>query len=605
MTLLLTCESISKSYGYPLFDEISLGIFQGDKIGLIGPNGSGKSTLLKIIAGIETPDKGKVSRRREVKIGYVPQTSHYPEQSLEEILLQVLINEKIPDEQQRKILVSKTLSKLGFEDPEQMAHTLSGGWKKRLDIARELVKSPDILLLDEPTNHLDLEGIKWLEKFLQRESLTFVVISHDRYFMENVTTKIIELNRIYPKGVFLVEGSYTQFIEKQEEFINGQLQQQKALASKVRNEVEWLRQSPKARTTKSQSRVQRAENLIQELAEVKSRNKQQRLQIDFSSTDRLTRKLLAAKNLSKTIQDRKLFSHIEFTLSPGVRLGIAGGNGTGKTTLLKILLGEVKPDLGTIKYADGIKLVYFDQHRIEVPPQTPLRQALSPNSDHVNYRGQSIHINSWCKKFLFSPDKLDLPVGQLSGGEKARVHLARFMLQPADILLLDEPTNDLDIPTLEILEESLLEFPGAVVLITHDRCLMDNICTAVIGLGGLGEDYIFADFNQWEKYQKLQTDLLASSKPSKIPSAEEKKAPRTSSGPAKLSFKEKMELEKMEQKILILEEKINSLQQLIHDPAHAIDTHQLNLSCEELHNCQEELNQLFHRWAELEEKGRV
>lgn len=593
----INCDSISKSFGtQQLFEEISVGIFQGDKIGIIGPNGSGKSTFMKILAQIELPSEGSVAVRRHLRVAYVPQLSHYPSESIEFILHERLKNSQpnlAPYE--ISIQIQTMMSKIGFTDPQQNAQTLSGGWKKRLDIASEIVCNPDLLLLDEPTNHLDLEGIEWLEKFLKNEKITFMVISHDRYFLANVANRIFELNKLFPKGLFTVAGNYEEFLIRREEFLNGQIQYQKSLSSKVRYEKEWLKQSPKARTTKAQSRIDQAGRLIDDLAEVQSRNKQHRTQIDFASTDRLTQKLLVAKNISKTINNKILFSKLDLVFSPGIRLGIIGANGTGKTTLLKIFSGSLEPDVGTLKKADGLRIVYFDQHRSKIPENITLREALATDGESVNYRGQYIHVNSWCKRFLFSPDRLDLPVSQLSGGEKARILIAHLMLKPADLLLLDEPTNDLDIPTLEVLEASLLEFPGALALITHDRCMMDKICNAFVGLGVEGPTQLFADFRQWEDYKSKQQPVIVQKKETVAAKLRDKNEPSTK----KLTYKEKLELEQIEKKIQELEGQAKKLDEEI-----------LNLGmspllqekCETLNHVQEEIEKLYLRWQELENK---
>ena len=592
----INCDSISKSFGtHRLFLEISLGIFQGDKIGIIGPNGSGKSTLMKILAGKEMADEGTVAVKRSLRIAYVPQMSSYPAQSIEQILQETLKNydtHLAPHE--IDIRVQTILSKIGFTDPQQNAQTLSGGWKKRLDIARELVCNPDLLLLDEPTNHLDLEGIEWLEKFLQRENITFMVISHDRYFLANVSNRVFELNRQFPKGLFTVAGNYEEFLIRREEFLSGQVQQQKSLSSKVRYEQEWLKQSPKARTTKAQSRIDQAGRLIDELSEIKTRNKQHRSQIDFSATERQTQKLLVAKNISKSINEQQLFSKLDLTFSPGMRLGIMGANGTGKTTLLKIFAGTLEPDVGTIKKADDLRIVYFDQQRTKIPENITLREALATDGEYVKYRNQHIHVNSWCKRFLFSPDRLDLPVSQLSGGEKARILIAHLMLQPADLLLLDEPTNDLDIPTLEVLEESLREFPGAMALITHDRYMMDNICNIFVGLGVPGPTQLFADFRQWEEYKAKQETQEKAKKEVKLPQEKTE-----SSATKKLSFKDKFELEQIEEKIQQLEKQAAQLHEDIETIA---DTVVLQEKCKELSAVQETIEKLYARWQELENK---
>lgn len=599
MTLLLNCSSISKAFGSrQLFSHLSFGVFQGDKIGLIGPNGSGKSSLLKILAGLDNPDEGTVACKKSLRIGYVPQTSEYPSLSVEDTVFGVA-SEAFPNAATYDLhtQVRIILSQLGFKDHQQYADQLSGGWKKRLDIAKELIRSPDLLLLDEPTNHLDLEGILWLEGFLRQTQLAFIVTSHDRYFLQNSANKMMELNSIYPQGLFCCEGNYSEFLERREEFVNQQHQMQRSLASKVRAEVHWLRQSPKARTTKAQARVQGAERLIQEFQDVKMRNKVATAKIDFEASERQTRKLLTVKNLSKSIAGRQLFSALDLTITPGMRLGIAGANGSGKTTLLRLLAGEIAPDKGTIKYADDLKIVYFDQHRQKLSPQATLKEALSPNSDIVTYRGQSIHVNSWAKRFLFSPERIDLPVAQLSGGERARIAIARLMLQPADLLLLDEPTNDLDIATLETLEESLKEFAGAIVLITHDRALLDQVATHVVGLGVTDTPPLLADYLQWEEYVKDHT----TQEKSVIRKVENVKNEKSESLPEKkkLSYREKRELEQMESAIVAVEEEIERLH-LLTEQCQPHQHEDLKSIYEQLEQAHARMEQLFARWQELE-----
>lgn len=601
MTLFLTCESISKSHGsIQLFENVSFSLCKGDKIGLIGPNGSGKSTLLKILAGLEKPDNGQIAAKRSLKIGYVPQESNFPDLAIEEYLFQILKADHSLHDFEKQTAVSIMLGKLGFENPQQSAATLSGGWKKRLEIAKALLTNPDVVLFDEPTNHLDLEGILWLEGFLQGTQITYIIISHDRYFLENTTNRIFELNKVYPGGIFSADGTYSYFLEKREEFLQGQEQYKRSLNSKVRREVEWLRQSPKARTTKAQSRVDEANRLIQELSEIKARTKTAKTQVDFEWTERESRKLIVATNIGKSFGDRQLFAGVNLTLSPGTRVGIVGMNGSGKSTLLKILAGQMAPDRGTVKYADALRLVYFDQHRDQLPLNVTLRRALAPENDMVNYRGSSIHVNSWCKRFLFHPDRLDLPISQLSGGERARIMIARLMVQPADVLFLDEPTNDLDIPTLETLEESLTDFPGAIVMITHDRYMIDQICNKVLGLGTGSDSQLFADYSQWDDFRNQQKQLIKdkSQKEKALP------APLKEPAPKKLSYHEKREFEQMEEKILEAEELVAKCQKSVDDPAISHDSAKLQEACEALHAAQEKLDKLFHRWEELENKNK-
>jgi len=595
MTAILTLHSLSKSFGTEtLFEDISFTISQGDKIGLLGPNGAGKSTLLKILMNLEKADEGQVSKRQGITIGYASQAPEFPDATLEEVLcMEIPGGEETETLTKARILLGKAL----FTDYTQNASKLSGGWKKRLDIARSLMKEPDLLLLDEPTNHLDLEGIVWLEKFLNREKIAYVVVSHDRYFLENVSNKIIELNRCYKTGLFISSGSMELYFERKEEFLQAQMQHERGLASQVRDEIAWLKKSPKARTTKSRSRIQKAGELISELSDIKSRNKISKVDIEFSASDRATKKLLTGKNLSKTLGDKALFAGIDVVLSPGTRLGIVGKNGTGKTTFLKVLAGLIPQDTGTIKYADALKLVYFDQHRESIPDNVSLKRALAPNTDTVNYRGQDIHVNGWAKKFLFDADRLEMPVSCLSGGERARILIAKLMLEPADILFLDEPTNDLDISTLEVIEESLKEFSGAVVLISHDRCLMDNVCTKILGLGMGNEESYYADYAQWEQANALMEK-------------NKKVAPVTLSSPKKiapskkLTYMEQKELDGMESSITTTEKEIADLQSQLNQPqVHADSKKSLDLYTL-LGKTEQRQEALFDRWHFLLEKNK-
>jgi len=531
---------------------------------------------------------------RGLKIGYVLQTCTFPDKTPEEILLDTLQKERILPDYEKDVLVQTWLSKLGFQDKNISAALLSGGWKKRLSLAKELITSPDLLLLDEPTNHLDLEGVLWLEKFLVRESLTYLLVSHDRYFLQNTTNKIIEVDYSYPNGIFSFNGPYATFLENKEIFLKGQLETQRSLASKARREKEWLRRSPKARTTKSKARVDEAHELFEKLSQVKQRNKKQRADIDFTASERETKKLVIAKNIRKSMGELPLFHHLDFTLSPGTRMGLLGSNGSGKTTLLRLLANEIALDEGTIKKADGLKVVYFDQHRKQLPDSITLREALSPNGDHVIYREKSIHVNGWCKRFLFSPDLLDLPIGKLSGGERARIAIANLMLQPADLLLLDEPTNDLDISTLEILEESLLEFSGAVVLITHDRYMLDRICNIFLSLGNLECTDLYASYAQWES---AATSTLTSTEP------KEKKKPAVTANRSKLSNQEKKEYKETEGKIAKLEEEVRKLNHLLEDPAITGNPARLQETCMAIALGETEIEQLYLRFLELDQKS--
>ncbi len=356
-----------------------------------------------------------------------------------------------------------------------------------------------LLLLDEPTNHLDLAGIEWLEKLLMNAPFASITISHDRYFLENVATQMMELNRIYADGLFRVEGNYSAFLEKKDEYLEAQTKHQEALANRVRTEIEWLRRGPKARATKAKARIDKAHAMIGELNDLNARTRTGSADIDFSATDRKTKRLIDLRQVSYGFDGQTLFKDVDFTITSGMRLGLVGPNGSGKTTLLRLLRGDLLPQAGEVRRADFLRIVYFDQLR-QLDPTLTLRQALAPDGDSVMYQERTIHVASWAARFLFANEQLNQPVGRLSGGERARVLIAKLMLEPADVLLLDEPTNDLDIPTLEILEESLLAFQGALVLVTHDRYMLDRVSNVVLGLDGEGTAERFADYGQWENW---------------------------------------------------------------------------------------------------------
>ncbi|MDR3763836.1 MAG: ABC-F family ATP-binding cassette domain-containing protein [Acidobacteriota bacterium] len=600
MPPILNARNLSKAFGAePLFRGVSFTVNERDRIALIGPNGSGKSTLLRILAGLVPPDEGEVALRKRARLAYVPQESNFEagrtvRQVIEEALKQLAIT---PLESDARL--HETLGRAGFEDFADKAAALSGGWRKRLAIAEALVTEPDILLLDEPTNHLDLAGIEWLEQFLAQASYACVVVSHDRYFLENVASETAELARIYPDGIYRVSGTYSQFLEEKEQWMHTQAKQQESLENRVRNEIDWLRRGPKARAGKSKSRIDRAHELIGQLDEMRDRSKQFTTDLDFSATDRKTKRLLEVEGLSYNFsEERPLLNHLDFVVTNGMRVGLVGPNGSGKTTLLRLLQGELAPQAGTIRTADHLKIVYFEQHRT-LPPDVTLRRALAPDSDAVVFQDRVIHVAAWAERFLFTAEQLNQPVSRLSGGERARVLIARLMLQPADILLLDEPTNDLDIPTLEVLEETLLEFRGAILLVTHDRYLLDRVSTTVLGLDGRGNAARFADYQQWEEW-KNAGDAPSAKKEDGPTEAQETK----SAAPAKkkLSYMEAREYAAIEQQIAEAEARAAKAHAAMNDPAIQSDAEALLAAHAELQESDSALDKLITRWTELEEK---
>ncbi|HEX6823031.1 MAG TPA: ABC-F family ATP-binding cassette domain-containing protein [Candidatus Sulfotelmatobacter sp.] len=598
MPPLINVRSIAKSFGAePLFQNVSLTVSEADRIGLIGPNGSGKSTLLRILAGAMSPDDGEIAYRKRLRLSYVEQVSEFhPGDTVKSIIEAAMDKASVPDAE-RGTISSEALGRAGFTDVTASAAALSGGWRKRLAIVEALVQAPDILLLDEPTNHLDLEGIDWLEELLERASFACVVISHDRYFLENVVTEMAELSRVYPDGLLRVNGPYTVFLEKKEEFLHAQSKRQEALENLVHSEIEWLRRGAKARTRKSKARIDKAGQLMEELADLNARTRSATAQIDFSATERKTKRLLELEHVACSFGDRRLFENLNFIIAAGMRVGLVGPNGSGKTTLLRLLRGEVAPTAGEIRRAERLRIVYFDQTRT-LDPTLTLRRALAPEGDSVIYQDRAIHVASWASRFLFKGEQLNQPVERLSGGERARVLIAQLMLQPADVLLLDEPTNDLDIPTLEILEESLLEFRGSLVLVTHDRYMLDRVSTIVLGLNGQGGAESFADYSQWELWQAARKQDAAQKDGSTLRAP----APRSAATKKKLSYLEAREYAAIEQRIAEAEQSLRLKRASAEDPAIASDAERLLVAHSELQQAQNDVNALYERWAELEAK---
>jgi ABC transport system ATP-binding/permease protein len=591
MGVLLSGSALSKSFSArPLFEDLSLSLSDGDRTGLIGPNGSGKTTLLEILAGREAPDSGTRALRKQTRLAYVPQDSLFADGDTVVSVLAATLAGLPLDAEEKLGRIELMLGRAEFADRSTPAAALSGGWKKRLSIAAALIAAPDVLLLDEPTNHLDLEGILWLESAIETAGACLVV-THDRYFLERVATHMLEINRIYPGSAFQVKGNYSEFLEKREDFLEAQKKQTEALATKVRREIEWLRRGPKARTGKSRARIDSAGRLIDEFSAATARARGGTAKIDFTASDRKTKRLIEAEAIGKTLGGRCLFQNLSLTLSPGVRIGLVGANGSGKTTLLKLLEGELEPDAGEIRRAEHLQIVSFAQDRgAHLDPDISLRRALCPEGDMVIYRDRTIHVAGWAKRFLFLEQQLDMPVSKLSGGERARVMIARLMLARADVLLLDEPTNDLDIPTLEVLEDSLLDFPGAIVLVSHDRYLLDRVSTMVIGLDG-DEGGIFADYSQWEAFRAGQL----SEKPAprlprpSVPTDEPKK---------KLSYLQQREWDGMEAKILEAEHHLAACQREFE--ASVSDPNLVTEAYENMQAAQRRVEDLYARWAELE-----
>jgi ATP-binding cassette subfamily F protein uup len=629
MAAVLVARDISKSFAArTLFSDISLSLEERERLALIGPNGSGKSTLLKILAGLDDADSGEVKLPKGLRASYVAQQDTFPAGST--ILSAVTdalhasraagLLPHLHDDHEADLAAEMTLARLEFDDINQTTASLSGGQRKRLAIARALAHEPDVLLLDEPTNHLDVMGIEWLEGVLRRGPFASIVITHDREFLETVATRIVELSTAYPQGTFSTKGNYSEFLRRKGEFLDGQAKQEQSLANQVREDLRWLARGAKARRTKSKSRIDASYDRIDELAVLRSRNAPaQATTIDFTATGRQTQKLLMGRALTKALGGKRLFTDVDVLLTPGSVLGLLGPNGSGKSTLIKVLTGEMNPDPptpeaikaaaeaigvppstpepGTIRRAEKLRIVLFSQHRTELDPTMKLREALSPHADSVIFRDRMIHVNGWARRFLFTPQQLDAPIKTLSGGEQARIHIARLMLEPADVLILDEPTNDLDIPSLEVLEESLVDFPGAIVLVTHDRAMLAELSTQILALDGAGNARYFTDYEQWQRAHKEEASKPAAK------SAPETTATSTipaATGKKKLSYKEQQELAQMESKIEKLETEIKGWEAQMGDPAVVADHKKFQDLCIKVSQTQSKVSKLYDRWAELQ-----
>jgi ATP-binding cassette subfamily F protein uup len=529
------------------------------------------------------------------------------------------------NESEREGRLRELTGRAGFADLDAEAAKLSGGWRKRLAITEAMVIEPEVLLLDEPTNHLDLSGIEWLEELLRASPFAAVTVSHDRYFLESTSSQIVELNRVFADGLFRVKGTFSRFLEEKQAYLESQSKQQESLRNQVKTEIEWLRRGPKARTTKSKARIDTANAMIGQLAAMDSRTTVNSAGIDFEASQRKTKRLVEFNNVALDVPGgespdepgivlpaRRLFTGLNFILTAGIKVGLVGPNGSGKTTLLRLLRGEIEPAEGTIRRADALRLVYFSQMR-ELDESLTLRRALAPESDSVIHQGRTVHVASWAARFLFTSEQLNQPVRNLSGGERARVLIAKLMLEPADVLLLDEPTNDLDIPTLEILEENLLDFPGALVLVTHDRYLLNRVASTILGLDGRGHTGQFADYAQWEDWleemgeaeqdgadQRKAIRKSDGSSPTQRTGAE---SPSASGSKKKLSYLEAREFAIIERRVEESDTRLAAARDRVEHPDVAINATALQEALKELDAVQHENDTLYARWAELTEKS--
>jgi ABC transport system ATP-binding/permease protein len=584
-----------------LFRNFDLVLGDRDRLSLIGPNGGGKTTLLRILCSDETADEGQRTSRRGLRIAWLEQEPRIDpaQSSLDYVLERLRRDPGPPAGLDPEVVARAALQRAGFENPDAPVRTLSGGWTRRVAVVAELATAPDLLLLDEPTNHLDLEGIEWLEQSLARVSHAVVVISHDRHFLERVSTRVLEIDGVHRDGWMMVEGSYTDYLERREQARREQHRAADALASIVRDDIRYLRQGAKARTTKSASRVSKAHANIEELESLRSRNEVRGVEGAFHASGRRTKRLVSAEQISLRRGAKTLLRDGSFVLGPGRRMGLVGPNGSGKSSLLLALQGELALETGELRIAPNLKIVYFDQRRQQLDAEKTIAQILAPDGDTVLVRGRKMHLKSWTRQLGFRDDQVAQPVKSLSGGERARVLMGQLMCREADVLLLDEPTNDLDLPTLEMLERSLLEFTGAIVLVTHDRFLLDRVCTTLFALSGDGAWVEVADRPQWQAWardraaESLAPSRAASKNVSALP-----KTPKT----VKLSYKEQREFDGLEDAILQAESDLAEQEACLTEASAQSETARLVSVGREVTRLQEEIEHLYARWSELEEK---
>jgi ATP-binding cassette subfamily F protein uup len=636
---LITVEKACLAFGHhALLDQVDFSLEPGEIVGLIGRNGAGKSSLLKAIAGTVALDDGRINIKGDINVAYVPQEPELDPQhtvfdavaeglgelrdhlsayhritallgqpdadhtALLEQMEQIQHQIEALDGWQFDAQIETTLSHLQLP-PQTLISDLSGGWKKRVALARALCARPDVLLLDEPTNHLDVEAIIWLENLLKNHTGSVLLITHDRRFLDNTVTRIIELDRgllqNYP-------GSFAAYQSKKAEDLASEAEQNRVFDKFHAQEEAWIRQGVEARRTRNMGRVRRLEQLRRERSARRERVGQVNFQL--SSGDRSGKLVAELKQVSKRYDDKVLVRNFTTRILRGDKIGLIGPNGIGKTTLLKLVLGEIAPDEGSVDLGTKLNIAYFDQFRTQLDEEASLVDIISQGNEFLDIGGQRKHVMSYLEDFLFSPARARSPVRSLSGGERNRLLLARLFTRPANVLVLDEPTNDLDIDTLELLEELLANYQGTVFLVSHDRAFLDNVVTQVIAFEGNGQleespggyqDWI--DTKARMEQHKTSGERKASSPAPQAPAAARQNKPQA--GSAKLSYKEKRELEELPEQISALEAEQETLNQQLLNPTCFRDTpheaHAWQLRIEEIENL---LLEKLARWELLEDK---
>ncbi|HLV18736.1 MAG TPA: ATP-binding cassette domain-containing protein [Pseudomonas sp.] len=631
---LLKFTDVSLAYGaMPLLDRVSWQIARGERVCIIGRNGTGKSSLLQLVKGSQMPDDGEIWRAPALKIGELPQELpraddrtvfdvvaeglaevgellaryHHLSQHIQgdddlTELTRVQQELEARDGWRLQQLVESTLSRLNLPADKTLAE-LSGGWRRRVLLAQALVSEPDLLLLDEPTNHLDIGAIAWLEEALLNFNGAVLFITHDRAFLQSLATRILELDRGH---MIDWNGDYASFLEHKEQQLAAEETANALFDKKLAQEEVWIRQGIKARRTRNEGRVRALKALRAERAE--RRERQGKASIQLEAADKSGKQVIVAENVSFAHPGGEpLVKDFSMVIQRGDRIGLLGANGTGKTTLLKLLLGELQPRSGTIEIGTKLEVAYFDQLRLQLDPEKTVIDNLAEGRDFISINGQSRHVLSYLSDFLFSPQRARTPVKALSGGERARLLLAKLFSKPANLLVLDEPTNDLDVETLELLEEVLLEFPGTVLIVSHDRAFLDNVVTSTLVFEGEGRvrEYV-GGYQDWLR-QGGSPRLLGVEEARARPAPKAEPAPAPVAAPVaaprrKLSYKEQRELEALPGQIEALEEELAALQQETAEPSfYQRPVEETRAALARLESLQHELDALLERWAELED----
>lgn len=624
---LLTLENISKSYSEKkLIENISLGINDGEKIGLIGVNGTGKSTLLKIIAGVEEYDSGNIIKTNGIRIEYLPQNPEYNEDDTvldqvfngtsEELKLisqyqKVLeeVNSNYSDELNRKLLslqekidtlnlwdleseAKSILTKLGINDFNKKIGELSGGQRKRVSLASALITPCELLILDEPTNHLDNDTIDWLEEYINARKGSLLMITHDRYFLDRVTNRIIELD----KGrLFSYEGNYSTFLERKSERLSLEASLEDKRQNLIRKELAWVRRGARARSTKQKARLQRFDELVNQ----DNLNSDENIEISVGSS-RLGNKIIEIHNVSKSFGNKNIIDNLDYTVARNDRIGIIGKNGMGKSTLINIINGKLDPDKGYVSIGETVKLGCFSQDDAHMDPDMRAIDYVKEDSDYIETSdGTKITASQMCERFLFNGTMQYTLIGRLSGGERRRLHLLRTLMSAPNVLLLDEPTNDLDIQTLNILEDYLDEFSGVVITVSHDRYFLDRICNKIFAYEGNGKIHVYTgNYTNYLIYREVQgiefenTEIESKSENKTI-----KKEKPKSEKKLKFTYNEQREFETIDSDIEKLEQSIESLEEST--SKYATDFTKLQEILDEKANLEKELEHKYERWEYL------